>query len=117
MRDTEFLRLDEPSERAALGYLDGDGLRTNVLHLPVCGSGDGGVYSTAADTHCGLPCYAGRIVPLDRLADMVRPRSDVPSESMRHGLGFWLHPTGDAVILDGADAGVSFRTVHCPRPA
>ena len=31
---------------------------------------------------------------------------------MRYGLGFWLHPTGDAVILEGADAGVSFRSVH-----
>lgn len=113
MRDTEFLRSDEPSGRAALGYLDGDGLRTNVLHLPVCGSGDGGIYSTAADIHAlWSALYAGRIVPLDRWADMVRPRSDVPSESMRCGLGFWLHPTGDAVILDGSDAGVSFRTEH-----
>ena len=113
MRDTEFLRSDEPAERVAVGYLDGDGLRTNVLHLPVRGSGDGGIYSTAADIHAfWTALYAGRIVPLDRLADMVRPRSDVPSESMRHGLGFWLHATGDAVLLDGSDAGVSFRTVH-----
>jgi CubicO group peptidase (beta-lactamase class C family) len=113
MRDTEFLRSDEPRERAALGYLDGDGLRTNVLHLPVRGSGDGGVYSTVADIHAlWSALYAGRIVPLDRWADMVRPRSDVPAESLRYGLGFWLHPTGDAVILEGADAGVSFRTVH-----
>ncbi len=115
MRDTEFLRSDEPGERAAVGYLDGDGLRTNVLHLPVRGSGDGGVYSTAADIHAlWSALYAGRIVPLERVAEMVRPRSDVPSESMRCGLGFWLHPTGDAVILEGADAGVSFRTVHSP---
>jgi CubicO group peptidase (beta-lactamase class C family) len=113
MRDTEFLRSDEPCERTALGYLDDDGLRTNVLHLPVCGNGDGGVYSTAADVHAlWSALHAGQVVPLNRLADMVRPRSDVPSESMRYGMGFWLHPTGDAVILDGADAGVSFRTVH-----
>jgi CubicO group peptidase (beta-lactamase class C family) len=113
MRDTEFLRSDEPLDRVALGYLDGVGLRTNVLHLPVRGSGDGGVYSTAADVHAlWSALYAGRVVPVDRLAEMVRPHSDVPSESMRYGLGFWLHPTGDAVILDGADAGVSFRTVH-----
>ena len=113
MRDTEFLRSDEPTERTALGYLDGDGLRTNLLHLPVRGSGDGGVYTTAADIHAlWVALYAGRIVPVDRLAEMVRPRSDVPAESMRYGLGFWLHPTGDAVILEGGDAGVSFRTVH-----
>ncbi|WP_209305489.1 hypothetical protein [Blastococcus sp. CT_GayMR20] len=51
-------------------------------------------------------------MPTDRWAEMVRPRSDVPLESMRYGLGFWLHPTGDAVMLQGGDAGVSFRTVH-----
>jgi CubicO group peptidase (beta-lactamase class C family) len=113
MHDTEFLRSDEPSDRAALGYLDGDGLRTNVLHLPVRGSGDGGIYSTAADIHAlWSALYAGRIVPLDRVAEMVRPHSDVPSESMRYGLGFWLHPTGEAAMLLGGDAGVSFRTVH-----
>ncbi|CAN5419933.1 hypothetical protein BH23ACT3_BH23ACT3_18360 [soil metagenome] len=38
---TEFLRSDELPGDAALGYLDNDGLRTNVLHLPVRGSGDG----------------------------------------------------------------------------
>jgi CubicO group peptidase (beta-lactamase class C family) len=115
MADTEFLRSDEPSARAALGYLEGEGLRTNVLHLPVRGSGDGGIYSTVADIHAFWSAlHAGRIVPLARLAEMVRPHSDVPSEKMRYGLGFWLHPTGDAVMLLGGDAGVSFRTVHSP---
>ena len=46
---------------------------------------------------------------------MVRPRSDVPSNSMRYGLGFWLHSTKDIVVLEGSDAGVSFRTEHDPR--
>jgi CubicO group peptidase (beta-lactamase class C family) len=113
LRDTEFLRSDEPRDRMALGYLDDEGLRTNVLHLPVRGSGDGGLYTTAADVHAlWSALYAGRVVPVDRLAEMVRPHSDVPSESMRYGLGFWLHATGDAVMLVGGDAGVSFRTVH-----
>ena len=35
----------------ALGYLHADGLRANVLHLPVLGNGDGGIYTTAADMH------------------------------------------------------------------
>ena len=113
MRDTEFLRSDEPRRRVALGYLARDGLRTNVLHLPVRGSGDGGIYTTAADISAMWKAlFAGQIVPRERVAEMVRPRSDVPAESARYGLGFWLHPTGEAVVLDGADAGVSFRTVH-----
>jgi CubicO group peptidase (beta-lactamase class C family) len=115
MRDTDFLRSDEPGERTALGYLHADGLRTNVLHLPVRGSGDGGVHTTAADVSALWSALsAGRIVPVERVAEMLRPHSDVPAESMRYGLGFWLHPTGDAVQLEGYDAGVSFRSVHDP---
>jgi CubicO group peptidase (beta-lactamase class C family) len=115
MRDTGFLRSDELPGRAAVGYLSNDGLRTNVLHLPVRGSGDGGVYSTAADVHAmWTALFAGRIVSPDRVAEMVAPHSDVPSESMRYGLGFWLYQSRDAVMLEGSDAGVSFRTVHDP---
>ena len=80
------------------------------------GSGDGGIYSTLADIHAlWRAVFAGRIVSPSWIAEMVRPRSDVPSRSMRYGLGFWLHPTGDAVMLEGCDAGVSFRSVHEPR--
>ncbi|WP_448628476.1 serine hydrolase domain-containing protein [Geodermatophilus sp. URMC 64] len=116
MADTAFLRSDEPAARTALGYLEAEGLRTNVLHLPVRGSGDGGVFTTAADVHAlWRALFAGRILPPDRVAEMVRPRSEVPGERMRYGLGCWLHPTGPAVILEGADAGVSFRSVHDPE--
>jgi CubicO group peptidase (beta-lactamase class C family) len=115
MHDTAFLRSDEPTARTALGYLSPDGPRTNVLHLPVRGNGDGGIYSTAADIHTlWTALFAGRIVALDTVADMVRSRSDVPEESMRYGLGFWLHETHNAVILIGYDAGVSFRSSHDP---
>jgi CubicO group peptidase (beta-lactamase class C family) len=115
MTDTAFLRSDELPGRAALGYLDVDGLRTNVFHLPVRGSGDGGVYSTAADISALWGAlFAGRVVPPRRLADMVRPRSDWPEESRRYGLGFHLEATGDGVFLEGHDAGVSFASLHRP---
>jgi CubicO group peptidase (beta-lactamase class C family) len=117
MGDTAFLRSDELPSRAAVGYVMMHGAwRTNVFHLPVRGSGDGGIYSTVADIHAlWHAVFAGRIVSPSWIEEMVRPRSDVPSQSMRYGLGFWLHPTGDAVILEGCDAGVSFRSVHEPH--
>jgi hypothetical protein len=37
-----------------------------------------------------------------------------PCRGLRYGLGFWLHQSRDAVMLEGSDAGVSFRTVHDP---
>ena len=92
MVDTSFLRSDELPGGAALDYLDDEGLRTNVLHLPVRGNGDGGVSTTAADVHALWDAvFAGRIVSPETVAEMVRPRSDVPEMSMRYGLGFWLY--------------------------
>jgi CubicO group peptidase (beta-lactamase class C family) len=115
MADTAFLRSDSLPGRAALGYLGVDGLRTNVLHLPVLGSGDGGIYSTAADLSAFWDSlFAGRIVAPDLVAEMLRPRSDVPEASKRYGLGFHRHATGDGVWLEGYDAGVSFASLHEP---
>jgi CubicO group peptidase (beta-lactamase class C family) len=113
MVDTAFLRSDELPGRAAIGYLTADGLRTNVLHLPVAGSGDGGAYSTAADLHrLWEALHAGRVVSPETLADMLRPHSDWPEENSRYGLGFHLHATTDTAWLEGYDAGVSFASVH-----
>jgi len=115
MTQTEFLRSDELPAGAALGYLTATEPRTNVLHLPVLGSGDGGIYSTLADFHSFWPAvFGGRIVPAERVAAMVAPRSEYPEESRRYGLGFWLRASGDTVFLEGYDAGVSFRSVHNP---
>jgi CubicO group peptidase (beta-lactamase class C family) len=114
MTDTAFLRSDELPGRTAVCYLAADGLRTNVLHLPVRGSGDGGIYTTAADIQAlWTACFAGRIVSLDWVREMTRPRST--AETKRYGLGFWLHASADTVILEGYDAGVSFRSLHDPR--
>ena len=117
MLDTAFERSDELPAGTATGYLTATEPRTNVLHLPVVGSGDGGIYSTLADFHSFWPAlFAGRIVPAERVAGMIRPRSQAPEEEnpRRYGLGFWLRPSGDAVYLEGYDAGVSFRSVHNP---
>ena len=111
--DTAFLRSDELPGRVALGYLTADGLRTNVLHLPVIGNGDGGIYTTAADLGTFWSAlFGGRIVPPDRVDQMVAPRSDVPEDHRRYGLGFHLHASTDDLWLEGYDAGVSCWSLH-----
>lgn len=116
MADTAFVRSDELTGRDAVGYLLVDGRwRTNVFHLPARGSGDGGIFSTGADIHSfWVALFGGRIVAPWRVVEMVAPRSEVPSESMSYGLGFWLRPSREVVLLEGYDAGVSFRSVHDP---
>jgi CubicO group peptidase (beta-lactamase class C family) len=115
MTRTAFLRSDELPAGGARGYLAREGLRTNVLHLPVVGVGDGGAYSIAADLHrLWEALHSGRIVSQETVAQMTTPRSDWPEESRRYGLGFHLHATGDAAWLEGYDAGVSSTTLHDP---
>ena len=112
---TDHLRLDELPGSAATGYLFDHGDRTNTLHLPVLGNGDGGAFTTAADLHrFWRAFYAGGIVTAATVAEMVRPRVDVPHERKRYGMGLWLHRTADAAIIEGYDAGVSFRSTHIP---
>jgi CubicO group peptidase (beta-lactamase class C family) len=117
MADTAFLRSDELPGRAAMGYLQVDGVwRSNVFHIPVRGNGDGGIYTTVADVRLlWTALFEGRIVPQQWVAEMVRPRS-VISDEERYGLGFWLAGSGEAVRLEGCDTGVSFRSWHHPTP-
>jgi CubicO group peptidase (beta-lactamase class C family) len=115
---TGFLRSDDLPGDAALGYLDAEGNRTNVLHLPVRGNGDGGIYSTAGDLHTFWRAFvAGSIVGAETVAEMTRPRFDIEDEDARYGLGLYLHATGSALYLEGYDAGVSFRSTHDPATA
>ncbi|HMJ75536.1 MAG TPA: serine hydrolase domain-containing protein [Iamia sp.] len=109
LADTHFLRSDDLPERTALGYIAADGDRTNLLHIPVRGTGDGGHHTTVADVHR----FWASIDP-DLSAVAWAPRSDAPDLGMRYGLGFWLGPTGPVVLMEGYDAGVSFRSVHDP---
>jgi CubicO group peptidase (beta-lactamase class C family) len=98
-----------------MGYLDRDGLRTNALHMPVIGVGDGGLFTTVADmTRFWSALFAGRIVSLESVRLMTAPRSESPADDRRYGLGFWLHAADARVILVGYDAGVSFSSQHDP---
>jgi CubicO group peptidase (beta-lactamase class C family) len=116
MPDTAFLRSDALPGRTARGYLEVEGeWRSNVFHLPVRGSGDGGIYSTATDIRAlWTALFSGRIVSPEWVAEMTRPRSEESTSSRRYGLGFWLDASTDAVILVGMDAGVSFFSRHAP---
>ncbi|GAA2166857.1 CubicO group peptidase (beta-lactamase class C family) [Humibacillus xanthopallidus] len=110
---TDFLPLNDLPAEAALGYLHTDGNLVNTLHLPLLGNGDGGVFTTAGDLHgFWLALLDGRIVTPATVEEMTRPRHDVPQERRRYGMGFWLHRTHPALILEGYDAGASFRSTH-----
>ena len=122
---TAFFRSDQLPGDAATGYLSPPlRERSNVFHLPVCGSGDGGLYSTVQDVHTLWNALSsGSLLPEQWVAEMWRPRSSLPSGA-GYGLGLWLLPERHGVSdqhgvsarrdarLQGLDAGSSFDSVH-----
>jgi len=115
MGHTGFERSDRLPPGAAIGYLQ-DG-RSNVLNLPVRGSGDGGAYSTVQDLEVlWSSLFAGRILPMPMVERLVTSRSKGLPEGRHYGLGFYIRSDRDTVMLEGMDAGVSCRTVH-DRPS
>lgn len=113
LEHTGFLPLNELPADAAPGYVLNEGDLVNTLHLPVLGNGDGGAFTTADDLHrFWLALLDGGIVSRGTVDEMIRPRHDVPDENMRYGMGFWIHRTRPALILEGYDPGASFRSTH-----
>jgi CubicO group peptidase (beta-lactamase class C family) len=115
LRRTAYLRSDERPSATAVGYLAADGHRSNVLHLPVVGNGDGGAYTDAADLHAfWRALFAGRIVAIETVERMTAARNADTGEDLHYGIGVWVHPSGRAVAVEGYDAGVSFRSTYLP---
>jgi CubicO group peptidase (beta-lactamase class C family) len=116
---TAYLRSDALPGDAALGYLHPEGhadeLRSNVLHLPVVGGGDGGIFTTAGDlVTLWRALDDGRVVAPQTWAEMRLVRS-TDEDGDGYGLGFWLD--GPTVGLVGSDTGASFRSTHVPGVA
>jgi CubicO group peptidase (beta-lactamase class C family) len=109
---TAYLRSDELPGDAAVGYVAHEGLRTNVLHLPVVGGGDGGIFTTVGDVHrLWAALEEGAVIGRDVLADAWRTRSSLPDDE-GYGLGFWTW--GSAVELKGGDVGAALYSLHVP---
>ena len=81
------------------------------------GNGDGGAFPRPADDlhRFWLALLDGRIVSGASVAEMIHPRQDAPDNEKRYGMGFWIHRTHPALILEGYDAGASFRSTHIPE--
>lgn len=117
LRHTDFLRSDALPGSAALGYLYPDSLRTNVFHLPIEGSPDGGAYLTLADARTfWLALAAGAIVPSELLQQMTTPAPGHEPD-WPYGLGIWLPNPGGVWAMVGADAGVEMKSEHVPALA
>ena len=90
MTDTDFLRSDALPGTAALGYVEVDGQwRTNVFHLPVVATGDGGAYTTTADMSRFWEALMG-----GRIVTRGDPRRHAPAAQRARRRGVRLLRTG-----------------------
>ncbi len=117
LTQTAFLRSDSLPASAAIGWIEVDGvLRTNVFHLPVCGSGDGGIYSTVDDiSRLWRAASSGQVVSRASWTAMTARVSTGLGGGRDHGLGLWLDASSPVVMTNGCDAGVSFMSCFDPR--
>jgi CubicO group peptidase (beta-lactamase class C family) len=115
LTDSDFLRSDARPADVAIGYLHPEGLRSNVLHMPVVGVGDGGITSSAEDLHrLWAALRDGRVVPPEWAARVTSPSGDFADGEDRYGLGVWLSPTDGWAQMVGADAGISAVSTDDP---
>ena len=110
---TGYPRMDDlpPTRRSATSTTVGP----TSITCRFVGSGDGGIFTTAADIAALWRAgAAGEVVSAATFTEMIRVRQDAPGYPSRYGLGFWIDATRDIVMLEGCDAGVSFRSRYEP---
>ena len=119
MADSDFLRSDDLPGSARPGTSRSAAhWRTNVFHLPVLATGDGGMYTTSRRR---LAVLAGAVRRRDRRRrdagdHAARPQPDRAGRGP--GATAWASGCGrtsSEVTISGADAGVSFASQHDPE--
>ena len=114
MSRSGFFRSDDLPADTAIGYLqEGNTWRSNVFSVPVRGCGDGGAYSTLDDMwKFWQSLKAFRLVNKQLLAELLFPRQYCEKQRLKYGYGFWVDDKAGQVLLEGYDAGVSFRSAE-----
>ena len=111
-RPSAAMRLDQALARIRDPRLEGGKVFTALYEAAARREAEASDARIAAGKPLGL--LDGRIVSPETLAEMTRPRFDVPAEHKRYGMGFWLGRRSSSLILEGYDAGASFRSTHDP---
>jgi CubicO group peptidase (beta-lactamase class C family) len=115
-------RVFHPAGMACSGYFLSDALPAGAVmgqlangasnrdHVPRRGSGDGGAFTTLDDIdRFWRALFESQLVPEALVAQLTRRKSE------QYGLGFWISAGNDAPMLEGCDAGVSFRARYDPN--
>ena len=120
MENSGFFPLDELPSGTAQGYMEPQGLRTNVYALPELALPDGGAFVTAPDmAHFWDAMRNHRLLSPENTARMMQPHTQAPTHGSNrwYGYGLWMTRDGDDVVqydVLGGDAGVGFLSRYAP---
>ena len=117
MTDTAFLRSDELPGRAAVGYLEARARGAPTSSTSRCGAtATAGSTRPAADvSRSGGRCSPGGSSPRRRLRRWCAHAARCRTSRCATGSASGSTRRATLSMLDGCDAGVSFRSVHDPR--
>lgn len=116
MNASGFFAFDELPSNTALGYLEG-GNQLNIFKLPIIGSSDGGMYTTAEDLlRFWQGLFTQRVIQRN-LADRLTDGHIKIHDHTQYGYGFYRARVGGqwyhAIV--GCDAGVGFDSRYLPE--
>jgi CubicO group peptidase (beta-lactamase class C family) len=109
MTSSGFFRSDSLPENTAIGYLSKTPDRSNLFHLPIIGSGDGGAYTTLSDMVQFWKCLLNNKLLVREITEKLTTQQTV---FPKYCLGFWYDDKLNQVTLEGYDAGVSFFSTY-----
>ncbi len=106
MQASGFFRFDALPDAVAVGYAD-DGV-TSADRLPVIGGADGGMFATVGDLdRLWAALLEHRLLSPALTATFLTPANHYKND-VHYGCGVWIR--GDHHFIEGADAGVSFKS-------
>lgn len=116
MNSSGFFSFDNLPPNTALGYLEG-GDQLNIYKLPIIGSSDGGMFTTAEDL---LRFWQGLFTQRLMSRDMIDRLTDGHikiHDHTQYGFGFYRAKVGRKWFhaIAGSDAGVGFDSRYLPE--
>lgn len=115
LKNTGYYRFDQLPSNTSYGYIiDDNEFKTNIYHLPIIGSGDGGIYSNVFDLKLlWEKLFSYQILKKETVDLMIQKHAFV-KDNLYYGLGVWItdHNNTKKIKMIGQDYGVSFESSY-----
>jgi CubicO group peptidase (beta-lactamase class C family) len=116
MTDSGFFAFNDLPTNTANGYL-ADNKTTNIYNVPICGGGDGGMYTTSADLReFWNNFFAFQVLPKE-LTETFLATQHVFNDISGYGCGLYKKLDNSSFAIMGSDAGMGFDSRYLENSA